>query len=112
LRHKAYIAWNPQIRERKRKDMEPQIATRQEKFMTLTIESASGTLKDEKYNINEPVRAVKVSAMAKLHIDPATADNYKLVYQGNQLPDDQKIGQVGLPDGATLVLTPTGATVV
>ena len=92
--------------------MESKTMQAEGKFITLTIESASGTLKDEKYNVNEPVKAVKISAMAKLHVDPATADNYRLVYEGNPLPEDQKIGDVGVPDGGTLVLTPTGAIVI
>lgn len=81
--------------------------------ISLTIEAtaAEEPLK-EVVNVNQPVHALKVSAMAKLGIDPSQKDSYRLVFQSNPLPEDKTIGEAGVPNGATLILTPLGAVVI
>lgn len=80
-------------------------------LISLTIESSVGSI-SKTYNENEPIKAVKTSAMAELHIDPSTAEKYGLFLSGNRLADDQTLKQASVPIGATLVLTLLSATVV
>jgi hypothetical protein len=44
--------------------------------------------------------------MARLNIDPSTAKHYELVYQGNPLPEDKTLKELGIPNGARLILEP------
>ena len=82
-------------------------------LITLTIEaSAAEEPLTEEFNVNQPVRAVKISAMGRLGIDPSQADKYRLILDGNPLPEDKTLEEAGVPDGATLILTPLGAEVV
>lgn len=78
----------------------------------LTIQSTSGVLKDKTFNANEPVRAVKVSSMAQLKIDPSAASKYRLVLNGQPLPEDKTLVELNVPNGATLTLELTGAEVI
>ena len=81
--------------------------------LTLTIEAAAAEQPLQvEVNPNQPVRALKTSSMAKLGIDPSQADNYRLVFDGNPLSEDQTIGETGVPNGATLILTPLAAEVI
>ena len=79
--------------------------------ITLTIQSTSGEFTDE-FNTNQPVQAVKTVAMARLNIDPSQAGSYRLVYDGNELDENQTLGELGIPDSATLLLVLIGAVVV
>ncbi|MFQ5962861.1 MAG: ubiquitin-like domain-containing protein [Candidatus Scalinduaceae bacterium] len=81
--------------------------------LILTIESAATEQPLEvEVNTNQPIRALKVSTMAKLGIDPSQADNYRLIFNGNPLSEDDTIGESNVPNGATLILTPLGAVVI
>jgi hypothetical protein len=79
--------------------------------ITITIQSTSGQI-TEQFNANQPVHAVKREAMAKLHIDPSQAGSYRLVLNGNELDENKTLGEVGVPNGATLLLVLVGAVVV
>jgi len=79
----------------------------------LTIESTAGSI-ERSYNLHEKIHAVKVSAMAELHLDPSTAGNYGLFIKGKNepLPEDKTLGELGISDGMTLVISPLGAEVI
>ena len=61
------------------------------------------------FNVNEPVRAVKMRALAGL-APGSKADEFRLEYNNQPLDDDQKLGvyveQIGLTDGSVLELVP------
>lgn len=61
------------------------------------------------FNVNEPVRAVKMRALAGL-APGSKADEFRLEYNNQPLDDDQKLGfyveQFGLVDGSVLELVP------
>ena len=79
----------------------------------LTIESTAGSI-EESYNLHQKIHAVKVSAMAKLHMDPSTAGNYGLFIKGKNepLPEDKTLDELGISDGMTLVISPLRAEVI
>lgn len=79
--------------------------------LNLKIESTTGTI-DKKFNENEPVKAVKVSAMAQLHMDPSTAGNFALLLNGSVLDENKMLAEAGVPNGATLRIAPLRAEVV
>jgi len=89
------------------------MSTKEPPKVNLTIESSSGVIK-ESYSLNEKIHAVKVSAMAKLHLDPSTAGNYGLFIKGKNepLPEDKTLGDLGISDGMTLVISPLKAEVI
>ena len=78
----------------------------------LRIESSAGGVVERDYNPNESIRAIKVSSMGALHIDPATEGNYRLLLDGQQLPEDRTLGEANVPSGATLILAPVRAEVI
>jgi len=88
-------------------------STKEEPRVKLTIESTAGTV-ERSYNLHEKIHAVKVSAMAELHLDPSTAGNYGLFIKGKNepLPEDKTLNELGILDGMTLVITPLGAEVI
>ena len=81
------------------------------KLLVLTIESTVGTI-TRQYNENQPIKAVKKSAMAELHIDPATADKYGLFLDNQRLPEDKTLKEAGVPNKATLLLSLLSAVVI
>lgn len=80
-------------------------------LLTLKIESATGTI-EKKYNENEPARAVKVSAMGQMHLDPSTAGNFALLLNNVQLDENKTLAELGVPDGATLRIAPLKTEVI
>jgi hypothetical protein len=80
-------------------------------LLNLTIESATGTI-EHKYNANEPVKAVKISAMGQLHLDPSTAGNFVLLFNGVQLDENKTLEELKIPNGATLRLAPLKTVVI
>lgn len=79
--------------------------------ITITIETTSGSLTEE-FNTNIPLHAVKQRAMAQLGIDPSQADSYQLVLGDNMLDESKTLEELGIPDGATLLLVLKSAVVV
>lgn len=61
------------------------------------------------FNVNEPVRAVKLRALAGL-APGSKAEEFRLEYNNQPLDDDQKLSfyveQFGLVDGSVLELVP------
>lgn len=79
--------------------------------ITITIQSTSGQI-TEQFNTNQPVHAIKHEAMGRLHVDPSQAGSYRLVLNGNELDENKTVAELGIPDGATLLLVLIGAVVV
>ncbi len=79
----------------------------------LTIESTAGSIQ-RSYNLNEKIHAIKISAMAELHLDPSTAGNYGLFIksQGQPLPEDKSLEELGISEGMTLVIAPFKGEVI
>lgn len=79
--------------------------------ITLTIKSTSGELKDQ-FNTHQPLHALKREVMGRLHIDPSQANSYGLVYNGQELDEGKTLQELGIPDGAILLLVLKSAVVV
>ena len=77
----------------------------------LTIESATGTIEKD-YNENQPVKAIKISAMGQLHLDPSTEGNFALLLNGVQLDENKTLKEIGVPNGATLRIAPLQTQVI
>lgn len=73
--------------------------------VTLTIVSSSGDLEDE-FPANQKVKALKTSVMERLEVDPSKAKQYQLVHDGDPLPENKTLAELGIEDGAELVLEP------
>ena len=78
------------------------------KLITITIANVAPKVGEvtEKVNVNQSVRQVKVSAMARLGIQPSQADEYVLTFEGTRLPDEKTIAETGVTDLARLSLCP------
>ena len=89
------------------------MSTEESPKVMLTIESTAGSIQ-RSYNLNEKVQAVKVSAMAQLHLDPSTAGNYGLFIKGKNEPllEDKTLGELGISGGMTLVISPFKGEVI
>lgn len=73
--------------------------------VALTIVSSSGDLEDN-FPANQKIQALKTSVMGRLEIDPSKAKQYQLVYDGDPLPENKTLAELGIDDGAELVLEP------
>lgn len=82
-----------------------------DKLLNLTIESTAGKI-DDKFNENQPVKAVKTAAMARLHMDPSTAGNFALLFNGTILDENKTLAELGIQDGATLRIAPLRTEVI
>lgn len=73
--------------------------------VVLTVVSSSGDLEDD-FPANQKVQALKTSVMGRLDIDPSKVKQYQLVYEGDPLPETKTLAELGINDGAELVLEP------
>lgn len=71
----------------------------------LVIVSSSGDLEDD-FPVNQKIQALKTSVMGRLEIDPSKAKQYQLVHDGDPLPENKTPAELGIEDGAELVLEP------
>lgn len=69
----------------------------------LTISSANGDWESD-FSKNQPVHAVKTRAIAHFHMDPSQAYQFILTYDGQTLDESKKLAELGIPDGAILIL--------
>lgn len=77
----------------------------QERKVELLIVSSSGDLEDE-FSENMKIQAVKQRAIAQLNIDESKAKQYQLVHEGDPLPENKTLDELGIEDGAELILEP------
>ncbi len=80
--------------------------------ITVTISSTSAGNLTEQVNTNVKVGPLKKSAMAKLKLDPSMADKYVLVFNGRQLNEESTLAELGIPNGAALLLEPKQPEVI
>jgi len=71
--------------------------------LNLTISSANGDWEDNFPN-NQPVHALKTRAIAHFHMDPSQADQFILTYDGLTLDESRTLAELGIPDGAIIIL--------
>jgi len=71
----------------------------------LTIVSGSGDIEDE-FSLNTKVGALKKQVMGRLKIDPSTAKEYRLVYDGEPLSENKRLEDIDLPNEAVIDLEP------
>jgi len=80
--------------------------------ITVTISSTSAGDLTEQVNVNMKVGPLKKSAMGKLKLDPSMADKYVLVFNGKALNEESTLADLGIPDGAVLLLEPKQPEVI
>ena len=73
------------------------------KKIRLTISTTAGDLEDT-FPANMPLHAIQTSAMGKLKLDPSQADKFDLTLDGTPLDRSKTLSELGLRDGAVLVL--------
>lgn len=81
------------------------MSERDDNLVELVIVSSSGDLTDE-FPFNQQVDALKTSVIGRLEIDPSKAKQYQLVHDGEPLPGNKTLDELGIEDGAELVLEP------
>lgn len=81
------------------------MSERDDNLVELVIVSSSGDLTDE-FPFNQQIEALKTSVMGRLEIDPSKAKQYQLVHDGDPLPGNKTLADLGIEDGAELVLEP------
>lgn len=79
--------------------------SKNENLVALVIVSSSGDIEDD-FPANQKIQSLKTSVMGRLDIDPSKAKQYQLVYDGDPLPENKTLADLGIDDGAELVLEP------
>jgi TUG ubiquitin-like protein len=69
----------------------------------ITISTTAGDLTDE-FPANQPLHALKREVMAKLKLDPSTAEQFVLTLNGTALDESQTLGSLNVPANSVLVL--------
>ena len=69
----------------------------------LIFSTTAGDLEKD-FPLNQPLHAVKSSAMAQLGLDPSTADQFIVSLNGTQLDESKKLGELNLDAGSVLIL--------
>lgn len=75
----------------------------------LTISSANGDWEHD-FPENQPVHAVKTTAIAHFHMDPSQVDKFILTYDGQALDESNTLAELNIPDGSILILERTDVT--
>jgi hypothetical protein len=70
--------------------------------ISLTIVSGSGDVEDS-FPADMTVGALKQKVMNQLNIDPSTAEEYRLVHDGDPLPANKHLEDVDLPDESAVI---------
>ena len=69
----------------------------------LTFSTTAGDLEDD-FPANQPLHAVKRQVMARLKLDVSQADQFVVTLGGNVLDENQKLGDLNIPEDAVLVI--------
>lgn len=69
----------------------------------VTFSTTAGDVTDD-FPVNQPLHAVKREVMAQRKLDPSKADEYVVSLNGNVLDEAKKLGELGIPDDAVLIL--------
>ena len=69
----------------------------------ITFSTTGGDLEGE-FPLNQPLHAVKREVMGRLKLDPSQADQFVVTLEGSPLDETKKLGDLGLPANAVLVI--------
>lgn len=69
----------------------------------LIFATTAGDFEDE-FPLNQPLKAVKTRVMAQLKLDPSTADDFVVTFNGTPLDESKKLGELGLSDCTILTI--------
>ena len=69
----------------------------------ITVSTTAGDLEDD-FPANEPLHALKRGVMGRLKLDPSTADQFVLTFNGTALDESQTLRMLNIPANAVLVL--------
>lgn len=69
----------------------------------ITFSTTGGDLEDE-FPLNQPLHALKREIMGRLKLDPSQADQFVVTLDGNTLDEAKKLGELGIPANAVLML--------
>jgi hypothetical protein len=69
----------------------------------ITFSTTGGDLEDE-FPSNQPLHALKREIMGRLKLDPSQADQFVVTLEGNALDETKKLGDLGIPSNAVLVI--------
>ena len=70
----------------------------------LIVRSTAGTWPDARFNVNNRVQKVLDDGVRRLGLDPSPAVPYRLTHEGRALALGEKIEDVGLRDGDTVLI--------
>jgi len=79
--------------------------SKDDRHVDLIIVSSSGDLEDS-FPPNQKVKPLKTSVIGRLGIDASQAKQYQLVHNGDPLPENETLADLGIEDGTELVLEP------
>jgi len=69
----------------------------------LTFSTTAGDFEGD-FPVNQPLHALKREVMGRLHLDPSQADQFVVTLNGNVLDEQKKLGELGIPENAILVI--------
>ncbi len=69
----------------------------------LVFSTTAGDLEDD-FPVNQPLHALKTEVMGRLHLDPSQADQFIVTVEGNPLDESKTLGELGLHEGAILLI--------
>ena len=69
----------------------------------LIFSTTAGDLEDD-FPTNQPLDAVKKRVMAKLGLDVSQEDDFIVTLDGNALDESKKLEELGIEDGAVLMI--------
>jgi hypothetical protein len=72
--------------------------------ITLIVRSTSGTWPDARFNVNNKAQKVVDDAIAHFHLDPSPRVPYRLTAGGRDLALGERIEDLGLQDGDTVII--------
>ena len=81
---------------------------RKEYAMKMTFNTSAGNVEDD-FPVDQPLSSVKVDVMSRAHLDPEQAGQYIVFYDGATLDESKTIADIGVAEGALLILWRTGA---
>ena len=69
----------------------------------LIFSTTAGDLEDD-FPANQPLHALKREVMGRLHLDPSQADQFMVTVEGNPLDESKTLAELGLQEGAILLI--------
>jgi hypothetical protein len=76
--------------------------------MKMTFNTSAGNVEDD-FPIDQPLSSVKLDVMGRAHLDADQAGQYIVAYDGQTLDESKTLADLGVTEGALLILWRTGA---